>query len=173
MMLLRLLCFLHIVISALEAQEVKVSPEVTGVVGHDVTLPCQYIPRSFRERIYRVQWTLKSPGGEDIDIIDNRESVRVQDSFLKGRVEIVEQSLIIRDVKKNDSGSYTCTVTAFLTGSSSGTTDLVVQGLLCIEEVSPVYPKIIIGGVFVLIVGTMLTTTHCIIRKRYRRCSGV
>ena len=53
---------------------------------------------------------------------------RVWDTFLKGRVEMAEQSLIIRGVEMEDAGSYTCSVAAFLSGSLDGTTNLVVQG---------------------------------------------
>ncbi|XP_029307672.1 nectin-4-like isoform X2 [Cottoperca gobio] len=140
---------------ALEAQEVKVSPEVTGVVGRDVTLPCQYIPRSDMDSINQVQWMLSPPGGENIIVIvSNGQLVSVQDSFLKGRVEIAEQSLIIRDVEKNDSGSYTCTVTAFPTGSFSGTTDLVVQDTLS-EQMplsSGVVSAIVIAVILVFVI---------------------
>ncbi|XP_044064762.1 uncharacterized protein LOC122881989 isoform X2 [Siniperca chuatsi] len=75
----------------LEAQE------VTGYLGHDVTLPCQFIP-----------------GPKEANITQER-------------VEIAEQSLIIRDVEMRDAGLYTCSIAAFPSGSFAGSTNLVVQ----------------------------------------------
>ncbi|XP_033979834.1 nectin-4-like isoform X1 [Trematomus bernacchii] len=113
----------------LEAQQVKVEPEVTGYLGEEVTLRCQFIPGPEDDIISQFQWELKTPEGEDILIIvSNAESeVSVHNSSLKERVKIADQSLIIGDVKIRDAGSYTCTVTAFPGGVFEGTTKLVVQ----------------------------------------------
>ncbi|XP_033979832.1 carcinoembryonic antigen-related cell adhesion molecule 1-like [Trematomus bernacchii] len=159
---------LILTINFLEAQQVKVEPEVTGYLGKEVTLRCQYIPGPEDDIISQVQWELKTPEGEDILIIvsNANSGVSVQDTFLKGRVKIAEQSLIIQDVEMRDAGSYTCIVTAFPSGVFEGTTQLVVKEGLGSEGL-PILAKIITAGVFVLIVGTMLATTFFIIRKRY------
>ena len=113
-----------------EAQEVKVWPEVTGYLGHDVTLPCQFIPGPGGDSITQLQWNLKPPEGEKISIIvsNAKVGVGVHESFLKERVAIAEQSLIIRDVGMGNTGSNTCSFSTFPSGSFEGTTNLVVRG---------------------------------------------
>ncbi|KAJ4931231.1 hypothetical protein JOQ06_025529 [Pogonophryne albipinna] len=113
----------------LEAQEVKVQPEVTGYLGEEVTLRCQFIPGTEDDIISQVQWELETPAGEEILIIVSKgeSEVTVHNSSLKGRVKIAEQSLIIGDVEMGDAGSYTCSVTAYPSGSFEGTTKLNVQ----------------------------------------------
>lgn len=112
-----------------QAQKVKVLPSVTGYLGHDVTLPCQFIlgPSDTKDQL---QWELQPPEGKKINIVvsHHKFGVNVSDSFLKGRVEIKEESLIIHKVEMRDEGSYTCSITAFPSGSLKGTTQLHVQG---------------------------------------------
>ncbi|KAJ4931230.1 hypothetical protein JOQ06_025528 [Pogonophryne albipinna] len=166
--LLILLWFIQVTFPVLEAQEVKVQPEVTGYLGEEVTLRCQFIPGPEDDIISQVQWELETPAGEGILIIASKgeSEVTVHNSSLKGRVKIAEQSLIIGDVEKEDAGSYTCTVTAYPSGAFEGTTKLVVKEGLGSEGLH-ILAKTITAGVFVLIVGTMLATTFFIIRKRY------
>lgn len=116
--------------AVLEAQEVKVQPEVTGYLGHAVALPCQFIPGTKEAKIIQVQWELQPPEGEKIVIIVSNGDLgfSAEDTFLKERVETAEQSLIIRDVEMRDAGSYTCSITTFPDGSFEGTTKLVIQG---------------------------------------------
>ncbi|KAK5898676.1 hypothetical protein CesoFtcFv8_008228 [Champsocephalus esox] len=113
----------------LEAQEVKVEPEVTGYLGEEVTLRCQFTPGPADDIISQVEWELETPEGEDITIIVSKgeSGVSVPDTFLKGRVKIAEQSLIIGDVEMRDAGPYTCSVAAFPSGAFEGTTKLVVK----------------------------------------------
>uniref|UniRef100_A0A3Q3F594 Ig-like domain-containing protein n=1 Tax=Labrus bergylta TaxID=56723 RepID=A0A3Q3F594_9LABR len=114
-------------IYCLNAGQIKAQPEVTGYVGHDVTLPCPLI-KNRAENISQVEWKLQQPNCSEISIIVfiSREQFTVKDTFLKDRVEISEQSLIIRDVKMRDAGSYTCSLSAFPSGILEGTTTLVV-----------------------------------------------
>ncbi|XP_049903025.1 nectin-2-like isoform X2 [Epinephelus moara] len=156
---LLLLWFIHVTIPVLEAQEVKVWPEVTEYLGHDVTLPCTFIPGPQDAGITQVQWELKPPEGEIIILIvlNVNFGVIVPNTSLKGRVELEEQSLIIRDVQMTDAGPYTCSITTFPSGTFEGTTNLVVQGG------KPILPRMIAAGVFVLIVVTILVTTYFII----------
>lgn len=113
----------------LEAQEVKVSSTVTGYLGHDVTLPCTFIQGAQHADITQVQWELKPPEGEKIILIvfNLNFGTSVHNTSLKGRVELKEQSLIIRDVEMSDAGPYTCSIATFPSGSFEGTTNLVVQ----------------------------------------------
>ncbi|KAI9515312.1 hypothetical protein NQZ68_026044 [Dissostichus eleginoides] len=119
---------LLIYIMLLPVLELKMEPEVTGYLGEEVTLRCQFIPGP-EEQISQFQWALKTPEGEDILIIvsNAKSGVNVPETFLKERVKIAEQSLIIGDVEIRDAGSYTCSVTAFPSGAFEGTTKLVVQ----------------------------------------------
>ncbi|XP_031709413.1 nectin-2-like isoform X3 [Anarrhichthys ocellatus] len=105
--------------------------KVTGYLGHDVTLPCQFIPGP-NDSISQVQWELEQPDGKKINIIVSNSvyGVNVSESFLKERVEIKEQSLIIRDVEMRDAGSYICSIAVFPRGSFEGTTNLHVQVIM-------------------------------------------
>lgn len=116
-------------LAVLEAQQVKVLPEVTGYLGQDVTLPCHFIPGP-EAKIVQSQWDLKPPEGEKsvIVVYNDVSGVNTFETFLKERVEIAEQSLIIKDVEIRDAGSYTCSITTYPSGSFEGTTNLVVQG---------------------------------------------
>ncbi|TDH11583.1 hypothetical protein EPR50_G00062450 [Perca flavescens] len=124
--LLKLICIT--LLPVLEAQEVKVLPEVTVYLGRDVTLPCQFIPAPQGANVTQVQWDLISPEGEEILIFvfNVKDGLYVNESF-KDRVDIAEQSLIIRGVEMRDAGPYTCSIASFPSGSFKGTTNLVVQ----------------------------------------------
>ncbi|XP_049902631.1 carcinoembryonic antigen-related cell adhesion molecule 1-like [Epinephelus moara] len=113
----------------LEAQEVKVSSTVTGYLGHDVTLPCTFIPGPKDASITQVQWELNPPEGEKIILIvfNLNFGTSVHNTSLKDRVKLEEQSLIIRDVEMSDAELYTCSITTFPSGSFEGTTNLVVK----------------------------------------------
>lgn len=114
----------------MQAQEIKVLSEVTGYLGLDVILPCKFIQGPNKSDIVQVHWDLKPAEGEKITIIvfNVQFGVVVTEAPLKWRVEFAEQSLVIRDVKTEDAGLYSCTIATFPTGSFVGTTCLVLQG---------------------------------------------
>ncbi|GLD65310.1 nectin-3-like protein isoform X1 [Lates japonicus] len=168
---LLMLKLIYFTLRVLEAQQLNVKPKATGYLGHDVILPCQFIQGPENAVVTQVQWDLLEPEGKRVTIIFSNSyfGVNIPDSPLKGRVEIKEQSLIIKDVKMADAGSYTCSVTTFPSGSFDGTTKLVVK-----EKTVQMHtlPRLIAAGVFVLIVVTMAVTTYIII-IRMRRGSSV
>ncbi|XP_051262601.1 nectin-1-like [Dicentrarchus labrax] len=157
------LLFIYITIQVVEAQEVKVWPEMTAYIRYDVTLPCQFIPGAKGANITQVQWDLKPPEGERILIIafSVTHGSIAHDTFLKERVEMAEQSLTIRDVNMKDAGLYTCSIATFPSGSFEGTTNLVVV----VQEQLLMLSRMIAAGVFVLIVLTMGAATYFIIRR--------
>ncbi|XP_031709412.1 uncharacterized protein LOC116386941 isoform X2 [Anarrhichthys ocellatus] len=133
--------------------------KVTGYLGHDVTLPCQFIPGP-NDSISQVQWELEQPDGKKINIIVSNSvyGVNVSESFLKERVEIKEQSLIIRDVEMRDAGSYICSIAVFPRGSFEGTTNLHVQeqmqlssGLVSAIVIVVIVPLVIMAAIVYLI----------------------
>ncbi|XP_039974673.1 nectin-3-like isoform X2 [Xiphias gladius] len=160
--LLKLIYFT--LLSVLEAQEVHVWPQVTGYLRHDVTLPCQFIQGPENISIVQVQWNLLSLTGEEIKILisDSQHGLNIPNSTLSERVEIAEQSLIIKDVEMRDAGSYICIVTTFPSGSLRGTTQLVVQEQipLSLEVVSGIAIAVI------LLVGIMAAVAYFIFIKR-------
>ncbi|XP_060906286.1 nectin-2-like isoform X1 [Labrus mixtus] len=147
------------VLSGLNAGQIKAQPEVTGYVGHDVTLPCPLI-KNRAENISQVEWKLQQPNCSEISIIVliSREQFTAHDTFLQGRVEISEQSLIIRDVEMRDAGSYTCTLSAFPSGKLEGTTTLIVlDGThLSSGEISAIVISVLLLSVILLAVAYLV-----------------
>lgn len=104
---------------------------MTGYLGHLVTLPCEYIQGPQRDNITQVQWKLlrSEENNETIIIVFNMQfGLSIPESSLKDKFTIEEQSLIIKDVEMRDAGLYTCSITAFPSGSFQGKTKLVVKG---------------------------------------------
>uniref|UniRef100_A0A3B3DP50 Ig-like domain-containing protein n=1 Tax=Oryzias melastigma TaxID=30732 RepID=A0A3B3DP50_ORYME len=90
--------------------------QVTGYVGHNVTLPC----RTDFSNVTQSQWEFLSPDGNKtlIMVSSKQHGKTVHESHLKGRVDMEDQSLIIKNVELSDAGSYICTVTSFPDGPS-------------------------------------------------------
>ncbi|XP_028437077.1 nectin-2 [Perca flavescens] len=161
--LLKLICIT--LLPVLEAQEVKVLPEVTVYLGRDVTLPCQFIPAPQGANVTQVQWDLISPEGEEILIFvfNVKDGLYVNESF-KDRVDIAEQSLIIRGVEMRDAGPYTCSIASFPSGSFKGTTNLVVQEQMQLS--SAVVSAIVIAVLLPLV--SMAAIVYLIFIRRHR-----
>ncbi|CAJ1062596.1 uncharacterized protein LOC117822978 isoform X1 [Xyrichtys novacula] len=142
----------------LQAEKIRVLPKVTGYIGLDVTLPCNPIREN--DQISQIQWTLQQPGSQEINIIvsNGNAEVPANDTFLKDRVEISKQSLVIRDVEMKDAGAYTCILATFPGGIIRGTTNLVVQEqmLLSTGEISAIV-------IFVILLLVILTTAAYLI----------
>uniref|UniRef100_A0A3B5R8Z3 Ig-like domain-containing protein n=1 Tax=Xiphophorus maculatus TaxID=8083 RepID=A0A3B5R8Z3_XIPMA len=96
--------------------------KATGYVGKEVILKCQLAPGS--ENITQVQWEFEST---IILVFNTQHGKSIKDSQLKERLDLTEQSLKIKDVKITDSGTYTCTVTTYPSGSLKETIELVVK----------------------------------------------
>ncbi|XP_026173567.1 carcinoembryonic antigen-related cell adhesion molecule 18-like [Mastacembelus armatus] len=120
--------FYMVSLTVLEAQQLTVWPEVTGYLGHNVTLPCKFNSGAKGTAMSQVQWDLLQPEGKNIIIIVSsvQHGAHIHESSLKGRVGISEESLIIKSVEMRDAGSYTCRVATFPSGSFEGTTKLIV-----------------------------------------------
>lgn len=103
---------------------------MTGYLRHDAFLPCKFIPGSKNDTVTQVQWGFKETeqNGTVILVSHYQLGVNVHDTFLKDKVEIREQSLIIRDLAARDAGLYTCTISAFPSGSFAASIRLVVRG---------------------------------------------
>ncbi|XP_070822904.1 nectin 1a-like [Chaetodon trifascialis] len=161
-----LLKLMHITLlpAVLEAQEVKVQPEVTGYLGRDVTLPCQFIQGPKHSNITQVQWELKPPEGEKIIIIVSNDElgVSIQDTFREERVELAEHSLVIRAAEMRDAGLYTCSIVTFPSGSFEGTTNFVVQEQMPLS--SGVVSAIVIAVLLLLVI--LAATAYLIFIRR-------
>ncbi|XP_054903405.1 uncharacterized protein LOC129371068 [Poeciliopsis prolifica] len=91
--------------------------KVTEYVGKEVNLKCQ------SENITQVQWDFESM---NILVFNPQHGMTIKDSPLKKRVNLTEHSLKIRDVNVTDSGTYTCILTTYPSGSLRKTINLVV-----------------------------------------------
>lgn len=103
---------------------------VTGYLRHDVFLPCKFIPGSANDSVTQVQWGVQEPGQNETVILVSHQhhGVKVHDTFLKDKVAIQDQSLIISDLAERDAGLYACKISAFPSGSFSASIRLMVQG---------------------------------------------
>uniref|UniRef100_A0A673CKX5 Ig-like domain-containing protein n=1 Tax=Sphaeramia orbicularis TaxID=375764 RepID=A0A673CKX5_9TELE len=113
----------------IKAQEVKVWPEVTGYLGHDVTLHCEFIQGPQVANITQVQWALLQPNGkENVIIVYNTIlGPSIHKPYVEEKVGIEGLSLIIKDVNMTDAGLYRCSISAFPSGAFEGTTKLIVK----------------------------------------------
>ncbi|XP_050932354.1 carcinoembryonic antigen-related cell adhesion molecule 1 [Lates calcarifer] len=163
LMLLKLISIT--LLPVLEAQQASVKPEVTGYLGHDVTLSCLFIQGPENANITQVQWDLLEPEGKRVTIIvsNSQFGVNIHDSPLKGRVEIKEQSLIIKDVEMADAGLYMCTFTTFPSGSFEGRTKLVVKEQ---KPLSAGMVSVVVIAVILLVVVTAAIAYFILIRRR-------
>lgn len=112
----------------LKAQKVEVSPEVTGYVNSDVTLHCALTQGPQLCNITQVQWDFLQPDANKTAIfVYNSQHGENCVAHLKKRLELKEQSLIIKHVQMADAGSYICTLSTFPCGPYDGTTKLLVH----------------------------------------------
>ncbi|XP_034466367.1 nectin-3-like protein isoform X2 [Hippoglossus hippoglossus] len=147
---------------ALKAQTISVQPEVTGYLGHDVTLPCHFIKASANDTVIQVQWDLLGPEKKTIIVFKPESGVNIPDSPLKEKVNLTEQSLIIKDVELKNAGLYMCTLTTFPSGSLTGETKLIVREE---QPLSSVVVSAIVIAV-ILLVGIMAAITYFIFIRR-------
>ncbi|XP_034466366.1 nectin-3-like isoform X2 [Hippoglossus hippoglossus] len=147
---------------ALKAPAISVQPEVTGYLGHDVTLPCHFIKASANDTVIQVQWDLLGSERKTIIVSDSQFGVNISDSPLKEKVNLTEQSLIIKDVELKNAGLYMCTLTTFPSGSFEGTTKLIVLEEMPLSSV--VVSAIVIA--VILLVGIMAAITYFIFIRR-------
>ncbi|XP_028282187.1 nectin-2-like [Parambassis ranga] len=163
------LLVLLLTLSVSEAQRIEVLPEVTGYLGQDVTLPCALIQGPQSATVTQVQWDLLQTGGnKTILVVSNTYGgVFYPDSPLKGRLNITEQSLIIKNLELTDEGLYGCKIAGFPLGSFEGSTRLNVRDKTHDTQI----PRLIAAGVFMLTVLTMLVTTHVLIIRIRRKAS--
>ncbi|XP_035020746.1 uncharacterized protein LOC118114394 isoform X4 [Hippoglossus stenolepis] len=147
---------------ALKAQTISVQPEVTGHLGQDVTLPCRFIKASANDTVIQVRWDLLEPERYTIIVSYSQFGVKIFDSPLKEKVNLTEQSLIIKDVEVKNVGLYMCTLTTFPSGSFEGTTKLIVREQMPLSSV--VVSAIVIA--VILLVGIMAAITYFIFIRR-------
>lgn len=134
-------CFLGAVF---QAQGIVSQARVIGYLRHDVFLPCKFVPGPSNDNVTQVQWGFKeTKQNETVILVSNYQlGVNVPDTFLKDKVQIREQSLIIRGLAERDAGLYTCKISAFPSGSFETVVQLVVLGK-CRLQNSPLWRRIV------------------------------
>ncbi|XP_029694646.1 nectin-4-like isoform X4 [Takifugu rubripes] len=113
------------------AQRIVSPAVVTGYLRQNVSLPCKFIPGPTNDQINQVQWGFKeNERNETIILVSNQElGIKIHDTFLKDKVAIKEQALIISHLEERDAGAYTCRISAFPGGSFGASIQLLVEGL--------------------------------------------
>ncbi|TNN02835.1 hypothetical protein fugu_010322 [Takifugu bimaculatus] len=138
------------------AQRIVSPAVVTGYLRQNVSLPCKFIPGPTNDQITQVQWGFKeNEWNETIILVSNQElGIKIHDTFLKDKVAIKEQALIISHLEERDAGAYTCKISAFPGGSFGASIQLLVeeQLLLSSAEVS----AIVIAVLLLLLMATVV-----------------
>lgn len=123
---LRMILFLLV----FQAQRIISQAKVTGYLRHDVFLPCEFIPGPTNDNVTQVQWGFgEMEQNETVILVSNPQyGLKVHDTFLKDKVAMREQSLIVRDLAKRDAGLYACKISAFPSGAFVASIRLMVRG---------------------------------------------
>uniref|UniRef100_A0A3B4CNX9 Ig-like domain-containing protein n=1 Tax=Pygocentrus nattereri TaxID=42514 RepID=A0A3B4CNX9_PYGNA len=107
------------------------SPAVFSVAEGETRLPCQFKPSE--ESVVQVIWTKEKPDGTKEQIITAHHTEgQLESRDYAGRVRfegtnpMANSALIIMNTKLADEGKYTCTISAFPTGSSDTQLSLTV-----------------------------------------------
>ncbi|XP_077192766.1 nectin-2 isoform X2 [Paroedura picta] len=124
-----LLCCL---LAAVLAQRVKVQHEVTGYVGQEVTLPCNFINTSREIKVSQVTWVKETSGRKQNVAVyhpDHGPSYPMEKG--SGRIRFWAQSLqdatlVIGPLRMSDEGTYTCEFATYPLGNEDGITRLTI-----------------------------------------------
>lgn len=100
---------------------------VTGFLRQNVSLPCEFIPGPENDQITQVQWGF-TENETTILVFHQQLGIKIHDTFLKDKVAIKEQALIISHLEERDAGAYTCRISAFPGGSFEASIRLLVEG---------------------------------------------
>lgn len=113
-----------------QAQRIVSPAVVTGFLRQDVSLPCKFIPGPMKDHITQVQWGFKEKDqNETIILVFHQElRIKIHDTFLRDKVSIKEEALIISHLEERDAGTYTCKIAAFPGGSFQASIQLLVEG---------------------------------------------
>ncbi|XP_056143054.1 uncharacterized protein LOC130118636 [Lampris incognitus] len=154
-----------------EAKEVRVSPKVTGYVGHNVILPCHFVKGSSESVVTQTTWE-KTTRDKRVPVVVSHpdHGVSISNTTLKGRVELVntsedEFSLLIRDTVMADAGEFICNLAAYPMGGGRGTTNLTV---LDQPPLSPAVLALIGSAVTVLLVTVAATAFRFFFKTRHQ-----
>ncbi|XP_029959169.1 nectin-3-like isoform X2 [Salarias fasciatus] len=166
-LLLQLICLA--LLQGFAAGKLVVSPEVTGYLGRNVTLPCDFIqPNEDRKvSITQFQWVLLQPEGNQttLVVVSKEYGKKVHDSPLKGRIEIIEHSLRILNVELTDAGLYKCSMTTYPLGPFERDTKLIVR------EQAPLSAGTI-SAIMTAVVLLVMITTAMIYLFLVRKCNS-
>lgn len=152
-----------VLLSVLKAQKIQVYPKVWGYVGQEeVTLPCQ---EKDSENVSLVQWTFQTPDGDSVKIavFSVGNGLTSINEKYTDKVYMNKYSLVIKNVDMADAGDYTCTLSAFPSGTLSE------KSLLIVNEQMPLSA----GGVSaivitsILLLGIIAATVYFILFRRH------
>ncbi|XP_060114219.1 LOW QUALITY PROTEIN: nectin-2 [Heteronotia binoei] len=123
-----LCCLLAVVL----AQRVKVQDEVTGYVGQEVTLPCNFINTSPDIKVSQVTW-LKETGTRKQSVAvyhpDHGPSYPTEKGtgHIRFRApSLQDAALVIGPLRMSDEGIYTCEFATYPLGNEDGVTRLTI-----------------------------------------------
>ncbi|RVE62833.1 hypothetical protein OJAV_G00161760 [Oryzias javanicus] len=153
----------------LRVQNTEVLSQVTGYVDHNVTLPCSLFQGTEYSNVTQSQWEFQSPDGNKtlIMVSSKQYGESVHQSHLKGRVDMEDQSLLIKNVELSDAGSYVCTVAIFPLGSFQKNTYLHVIFQAEHEPMSAGIVSAIVSVSMLLLLMVLSGAAYCFFSRRH------
>ncbi|KAJ8005223.1 hypothetical protein DPEC_G00144400 [Dallia pectoralis] len=156
---------LAIISTAFLSDDISYDKDVTGYLGTDVVLRCELL----NGNLTQMEWRLVKPEGTVLlAVFSPQYGINISnETTTKGRLmfsgSTMDFSLIIKDVKKNDTGKYICEVTTFPGGKCEGIITLTV-----LDHPRHLPPGVVIGIVttVLLLVVTMTAVTYYVIVKK-------
>ncbi|KAJ7303980.1 hypothetical protein JRQ81_011496 [Phrynocephalus forsythii] len=125
-------CLFSCLVSVLLAQRVKVLHEVTGYMGKEVVLPCEFAAATSDIKVSQVTW-VKESGGRKQNVAvyhpDHGPSYPMEGN--QSRIHfrtpsLGDATLVINPVRMADEATYTCEFATYPLGNEDGATNLII-----------------------------------------------
>lgn len=111
--------------TVLQAQEISVNDQKTGIIGQVIDLPCTIGSNDPNIHVSQIMW---EKGGTSIAVFSPQHGTHISDPTTFQLINPSQSSATLRisSVRANNEGEYSCEVTLFPSGNRKATTKLAV-----------------------------------------------